>query len=33
MYLLLSAAYLWDPYRTGFTIALLNQSLDRYSLA
>ena len=28
MFLLLSAMYLWDPYRTGFTIALVIQSVN-----
>ena len=28
MYLVLSATYLWDLYRTGFTIALVIHSLD-----
>ena len=32
MYLVLSAKYLWDLYRTGFTIALVIHSVDRYSL-
>ena len=33
MFSLLVATYLWDFYRTGFAIARLIQSLDRYSLA
>ena len=32
MFLLLSATYLWDFYRTGFSIALAIHSLDRYPL-